>query len=64
MAVPGGTSAAHRKAAPADLTPELVRTPGDRAPPFPGTPEYLANHLPAEIERWAKPIHAAGISAD
>src|SRR5215467_13432373 len=28
------------------------------------TPEYLANYLPAEIERWAKPIHAAGISAD
>ena len=28
------------------------------------TPEYLAKHLPAEIERWAKPIRAAGISAD
>ena len=28
------------------------------------TPEYLANYLPAEIERWAKPIRAAGISAD
>src|SRR5262247_2010965 len=28
------------------------------------TPEYLAKYLPAEIERWAKPIHAAGISAD
>jgi len=41
-----------------------VRTPSDRAPPFPGTPEYLTNYLPAEIERWAKPIRAAGISAD
>src|SRR5262245_161181 len=28
------------------------------------TPEYLAKYLPAEIERWAKPMHAAGISAD
>ena len=33
-------------------------------PPERRTPEYLANYLPAEIERWAKPIHAAGISAD
>jgi tripartite-type tricarboxylate transporter receptor subunit TctC len=28
------------------------------------TPEYLAKLLPAEIERWAKPIRAAGISID
>jgi tripartite-type tricarboxylate transporter receptor subunit TctC len=28
------------------------------------SPEYLAKFLPAEIERWAKPIRAAGISAD
>jgi len=28
------------------------------------TPEYLAKYLQAEIECWAKPIHAAGISAD
>src|SRR5258708_5233587 len=28
------------------------------------TPEYLAKFLPADIERWAKPIRAAGISAD
>ena len=28
------------------------------------TPEYLAKFLPVEIERWAKPIRAAGISAD
>jgi tripartite-type tricarboxylate transporter receptor subunit TctC len=28
------------------------------------TPEYLAQFLPAEIARWAKPIHEAGISAD
>ena len=28
------------------------------------TPEYLVKYLPAEIERWAKPIRAAGISAD
>jgi putative tricarboxylic transport membrane protein len=28
------------------------------------TPEYLAKFLPDEIERWAKPIKAAGISMD
>src|SRR5262244_2602486 len=28
------------------------------------TPEYLAKFLPEDIERWAKPIKAAGISAD
>jgi tripartite-type tricarboxylate transporter receptor subunit TctC len=28
------------------------------------TPEYLAKFLPQEIERWAKPIAAAGISGD
>jgi tripartite-type tricarboxylate transporter receptor subunit TctC len=28
------------------------------------TPEYLAKFLPQEIERWSKPILAAGISAD
>jgi tripartite-type tricarboxylate transporter receptor subunit TctC len=28
------------------------------------TPEYLAQFLPAEIERWAKPIREAGISAE
>ncbi len=28
------------------------------------TPEYLAKFLPEDIARWAKPIHAAGISAD
>ncbi len=28
------------------------------------TPEYLAKFLPEDIERWAKPIRAAGISAD
>jgi tripartite-type tricarboxylate transporter receptor subunit TctC len=28
------------------------------------TPEYLAKFLPQEIERWAKPILAAGISGD
>jgi len=33
-------------------------------PPERRTPEYLAKYLPTEIERWAKPIHAAGISAD
>jgi putative tricarboxylic transport membrane protein len=27
-------------------------------------PEYLAKFLPEDIERWAKPIRAAGISAD
>jgi tripartite-type tricarboxylate transporter receptor subunit TctC len=27
-------------------------------------PEYLAKFLPEEIERWAKPVRAAGISAD
>jgi tripartite-type tricarboxylate transporter receptor subunit TctC len=28
------------------------------------TPEYLAKFLPQEIERWAKPILAANVSAD
>jgi tripartite-type tricarboxylate transporter receptor subunit TctC len=28
------------------------------------TPEYLAKFLPEDIERWAKPIRAAGIRAD
>jgi len=28
------------------------------------TPEYLAKFLPEDIERWAKPIRAAGISGD
>jgi putative tricarboxylic transport membrane protein len=34
------------------------------APPERRSPEYLAKLLPEEIERWAKPVHAAGISAD
>jgi putative tricarboxylic transport membrane protein len=33
-------------------------------PPERRTPEYLAQFLPQEIERWAKPILAAHISAD
>src|SRR5947199_1982800 len=33
-------------------------------PPEQRTPEYLAQYLPKEIERWGKVIHAAGISAD
>jgi tripartite-type tricarboxylate transporter receptor subunit TctC len=33
-------------------------------PPEHRTPEYLAKFLPEDIERWAKPIRAAGISAD
>ena len=33
-------------------------------PPERRTPEYLAKYLPEEIERWAKPIREAGISAD
>src|SRR5262249_36660866 len=37
--------------------PEIV-------PPERRTPEYLAQFLPAEIERWAKPIREAGISAE
>ena len=28
------------------------------------SPEYLAKFVPQEIERWAKPIRAAGISGD
>jgi tripartite-type tricarboxylate transporter receptor subunit TctC len=28
------------------------------------SPDYLAKYLPEEIERWAKPIRQAGISAD
>jgi tripartite-type tricarboxylate transporter receptor subunit TctC len=33
-------------------------------PPEQRTPEYLAKFLPEDIERWAKPIRAAGISVD
>jgi tripartite-type tricarboxylate transporter receptor subunit TctC len=33
-------------------------------PPERRTPEYLAQFLPQEIERWAKVVHEAGISAD
>jgi tripartite-type tricarboxylate transporter receptor subunit TctC len=33
-------------------------------PPERRSPEYLAKYLPAEIERWGKPIREAGISAD
>jgi tripartite-type tricarboxylate transporter receptor subunit TctC len=33
-------------------------------PPERRTPEYLAKFVPAEIEKWAAPIQAAGISAD
>jgi tripartite-type tricarboxylate transporter receptor subunit TctC len=33
-------------------------------PPEHRSPEYLAKLLPAEIERWAKPIRQAGISVD
>ena len=33
-------------------------------PPERRTPEYLAKFVPAEIEKWAAPIKAAGISAD
>jgi tripartite-type tricarboxylate transporter receptor subunit TctC len=33
-------------------------------PPERRSPEYLAKYLPQEIERWAKPIREAGISAD
>jgi tripartite-type tricarboxylate transporter receptor subunit TctC len=33
-------------------------------PPERRTPEYLARFLPEDIARWAKPIRAAGISAD
>jgi tripartite-type tricarboxylate transporter receptor subunit TctC len=33
-------------------------------PPEQRSPEYLAKLLPAEIERWAKPIRQAGISVD
>jgi tripartite-type tricarboxylate transporter receptor subunit TctC len=36
----------------------------DIVPPERRTPEYLAKLVPAEIARWAKPIHAAGISGD
>ena len=33
-------------------------------PPTERTPEYLAKLVPAEIEKWAAPIKAAGISAN
>jgi tripartite-type tricarboxylate transporter receptor subunit TctC len=28
------------------------------------SPEYLAKFVPEEVARWAKVVHAAGISAD
>ena len=28
------------------------------------TPEYLGKFVQSEIEKWAKPIRAAGVSAD
>ena len=33
-------------------------------PPERRTPEYLAKFIPDEIERWAGPIKASGVSAD
>lgn len=33
-------------------------------PPEQRTPEYLAHFLPQDIERWAKPIRAAGIMVE
>jgi tripartite-type tricarboxylate transporter receptor subunit TctC len=33
-------------------------------PPERRSPDYLAKYLPAEIERWAKVVRAAGISAE
>lgn len=33
-------------------------------PPAERTPEYLAKLVPEEVARWAKVVHAAGISAD
>jgi hypothetical protein len=33
-------------------------------PPERRTPEYLAQYLPQEIERWGKVIRAAGIELD
>jgi len=33
-------------------------------PPERRSPEYLAKFVPAEVERWGKPIREAGISAD
>jgi tripartite-type tricarboxylate transporter receptor subunit TctC len=42
----------------------LVELGLEIVPPERRTPEYLAQFLPQEIERWAKPIREAGISAD
>jgi hypothetical protein len=33
-------------------------------PPETRTPEFLARFLPAEIEKWAVPIRASGLSMD
>jgi tripartite-type tricarboxylate transporter receptor subunit TctC len=33
-------------------------------PPDERTPAYLAKLVPAEVARWAKVVHAAGISAN
>jgi tripartite-type tricarboxylate transporter receptor subunit TctC len=34
------------------------------APPDRRSPEFLAKFIPAEIEKWAAPIRASGISVD
>ena len=58
----------------AKATSEAVDTPAVRerfeslgvtvAPPERRTPDYLAQFIPRELEKWAKPMRASGVSAD
>jgi len=33
-------------------------------PPERRSPEYLAKYIPSEIEKWASPIKASGVSGE
>src|SRR5262249_11122433 len=73
LVMPKGTpEAVIRKLAKA--TSEAVDSPAVRdrfaavgvtvPPPERRTPEFLAKYIPSEIERWAVPIKASGVSVD
>ena len=73
LVMPKGTpEAVIRKLAKA--TSEAIDSPAVRdrfeavgvtvPPPERRTPEFLANYIPSEIERWAVPIKASGVAVD
>jgi tripartite-type tricarboxylate transporter receptor subunit TctC len=57
-------AAINRSLESAALRQRLEELGLDIVPPERRTPEYLAKFCRKEIERWAKPIRAAGISTD